>query len=444
VSGVSAGDTGWVLVSSALVLLMLPGLALFYGGLVRSRSMLNTMMMCVAALGVVGVQWVVVGYSLAFAPGSGWLGGLGWVGLSGVGVEPGPYAETIPHFAFVAFQGMFAMITVALIAGALVERMRFRAFLLFGVLWATVVYAPVAHWVWGEGGWLGELGALDFAGGTVVHVNAGVAALVAAAMLGRRHGHGRAAFVPHNVPLTLLGAGLLWVGWFGFNAGSALAADGVAATAFMATFAAPAAGLTTWLLVESWRTGKATAVGAATGVVVGLVAITPAAGFVTPAAALGIGALAALAGHAAIQLRARLKVDDSLDVFACHGVAGITGAVLTGVFATTAVNPDGADGLLAGDPGLVLIQLVAVAATMVFAAAGTAAVVGMVRVLAELRVPLADELLGIDLAEHGELAYHGGGEPGGVPALAARRVDDSVVLPAGDVLVRDPLAAPGV
>lgn len=430
---VSAGDTAWVLVAAALVMLMLPGLALFYGGLVRGRSSLNTMMMSAVALGVVGVQWVAFGYSLAFEPGGALWGGLGWFGLGGVGGDPEPaYSETIPHLAFVVFQAMFAAITVALISGALVERMRFRAYLAFVLLWTTLVYDPLAHWVWGDGGWLGELGALDFAGGTVVHVSAGTSALVAALLLGPRRDFRRAPLVPHNVPFTLLGAGLLWFGWFGFNAGSALAADGVAANAFVTTFTAAASALCAWVLLDVLRSSRPTAVGAATGVVVGLVAITPAAGFVTPRAALAIGALGAGASYAAMQLRARTRVDDSLDVFACHGVAGVVGAMLTGVFATTAVNPGGADGLLAGNPGQLWAQFVAVAAAVLLAGGGSAAILVVLRSAMKVRVPVADEIAGIDLSEHGEAAYYGGGEAG---TLTGRlpSLDDSVLIPAAEV-----------
>jgi Amt family ammonium transporter len=432
---VSAGDTAWVLASAALVFLMVPGLAFFYGGLVRSKSSLNTMMMSAAALGIVGVQWVLFGYSLAFEANTPLLGGLGWWGFRGVGGEPNPaYASTIPHAAFAAFQGMFAAITVALVSGAVVERMRFRGYLLFLVLWTTLVYDPLAHWVWGEGGWLRSLGALDFAGGTVVHVSAGISALVAALVLGKRRDYGRVPIAPHNVPFTLLGAGLLWFGWFGFNAGSALGAGDVAANAFVTTFAAPAAALTAWMILDLIRTGRTTAVGAATGIVVGLVAITPAAGFVTPRAAVAIGAIATCASYAAVQWRARSMVDDSLDVFGCHGVAGIVGAILTGVFATTSVNPGGADGLLAGNPGQLTTQLVALAATIVLASVGTLVILLAVRALVGLRVPVADEIAGVDLSEHGEEAYVGGD----VGDLAGRRavLGGSVVLPAAEVAAR--------
>jgi Amt family ammonium transporter len=305
------------------------------------------------------------------------------------------------------FQGMFAVITVALISGAVVERMRFPAFLAFGVLWTTLVYDPLAHWVWGNGGWLAGLGALDFAGGTVVHISAGASALVAALVVGPRSDYKRSPHIPHNVPLTLLGAGLLWFGWFGFNAGSALAANGVAAVAFVTTFTAAAAALATWLVLDQLRTRTSTAVGAATGIVVGLVAITPAAGFVTPLSAIAIGALAAAASYGAIQLRARTSVDDSLDVFACHGVAGIVGALLTGVFATTSVNPAAANGLLAGDPGQLGVQLVAILATMVWAGGLTVGILKLVGLFMELRVPMESELGGLDVSEHGEGALHG-------------------------------------
>jgi Amt family ammonium transporter len=380
------------------------------------------------------VQWVVCGYSLAFSPLAPYIGGLSWAGFAHVGLDANPsYGPTIPHLAFAAFQSMFAAITVALISGAVVERMRFRMYLAFALCWTTLVYDPLAHWVWGDGGWLHTLGALDFAGGTVVHVSAGTSALVAAIMLGKRRDVGRAALVPHNVPATLLGAGLLWFGWFGFNAGSALAASGVAANAFVTTNTAAAAALTTWMLLDLGRTGRSTAVGAATGVVVGLVAITPAAGFVTPVAALAIGALGAGASYAAIQLRARTRIDDALDVFACHGVAGIAGALLTGVFATRAVNPGGGDGLLAGNPAQLGIQLLAVSAAIVIAGAGTALILGALRAVASLRVPLGVEITGggIDIAEHGERAYHGGdlGETAGGDV----DLGGSVVLVASEV-----------
>jgi Amt family ammonium transporter len=428
----TAGDTAWMLMSTALVALMVPGLALFYGGLVRTKSALNTMLMSIGALAVVSVQWVLLGYSLAFGDGSRWLGGLGWLGFAGVGAAPNPtYAAAIPHILFAAFQGMFAGIAVALFSGAVVDRMRFVAFLLFGVLWTTLVYDPLAHWVWGVGGWLRQLGALDFAGGTVVRISAGTTALVLARVVGARRDFGRVPNVPHNVPFALLGAGVLWVGWFGFNAGSALAADGIAATAALTTHVAGATGLAGWVLLELRRTGRATAVGAATGAVVGLVAITPAAGFVTPLAAIAIGALAVPGSFYVLHRRPRTGLDDTLDVFACHGVAGIVGAVLTGVFATRAVNPNGADGLLAGNPSLVGVQLLAVVATMAFVAVASLVLLAVVQALVPVRVPMAAEVQGIDLAEHGEEAYHGSD----LSDLTGRRTSlgDAVVLPAAAV-----------
>ena len=428
----SAGDTAWLLLSAALVMLMVPALAFFYGGLVRGRAVLNTLMMSFGALGVVSVQWALGGYSLAFAPGSPLVGGLAWVVLRGVGAEPNAvYAATVPHLAFAIYQAMFAVITVALISGAVVERLRFGAWLVFALLWTTLIYDPLAHWVWAEGGWLRRLGALDFAGGTVVHISAGVSALVAALWLGPRRDVGRQVIVPHSVPFALLGAGLLWFGWFGFNGGSALSSGALAVQAFATTHVAAAAALTMWMLLDFARSRRVTAVGAATGAVVGLVAITPAAGFVTVGSAMAIGALAAIASYLAIQWRSRTHIDDALDVFACHGVGGISGALLTGVFATTAVNPAGADGVLAGQWHLLGVQALAVLATIALAAAGTAAVLGAIRVVMPLRLSMADEIQGVDLSEHGEEAYYGGD----VGALAGRpmAIGDSVVLPAHEL-----------
>ena len=407
VAPISAGDTAWVLISTALVLLMVPGLAFFYGGLVRSKSALNTMLMSLGALAMVSVQWVLFGYSLAFSPGSSWLGGVGFIGFRSVTAAANPtYAAALPHLLFAAFQAMFAGITVALFSGAIVDRMRFVAYLAFGGLWTTLIYDPLAHWVWGDGGWLRKLGALDFAGGTVVHISAGVTALVLATMLGPRRDFKRVPNVPHNVPFSLLGAGLLWFGWFGFNAGSALAADGIAANALVTTHSAAAAALITWMVLETWRNGRATAVGMATGAVVGLVAVTPAAGFVSPLSALAIGALAAPCSFFALHYRATTRLDDTLDVFACHGVAGVAGALLTGVFATKAVNPNGADGLLAGNPSLVGVQLIAVVATVAFAGTGSVVILSALRRVLPLRVTIDAEMAGIDASEHGEEAYH--------------------------------------
>jgi Amt family ammonium transporter len=427
-----AGDTAWVLVSTAMVLMMVPGLACFYGGLTRNRAVLNTMVMSFGALALMSVFWVVAGYSLAFGPGSSWIGSFAWLGLHGVNGMPNPtYAAGLPHVLYAGFQMMFAGITVALISGAVVERMRFTAFMLFALLWGAFVYVPLAHWVWADGGWLRSLGALDFAGGTVVHISAGVAALILARMLGRRHDAGRTAILPHNVPLTLLGAGILWFGWFGFNAGSALAADGIAANAAITTHTAAASGLLGWIFVELVRTRHATAVGAATGAVAGLVAITPAAGFVSPMSAVAIGAIGSICAYAAIQLRAKTNIDDALDVFACHGVAGIVGALATGVFATKEINSLGADGLLAGNAHLLGIQAVAVLATVAFVGVMTPAVVLLVNAVTRIRISLAEELSGVDTTEHREEGYHGGGlaEFAGQAITLGQRV----VLPAHEV-----------
>jgi ammonium transporter, Amt family len=432
VSTIVAGDTAWVLVSTAMVLMMVPGLACFYGGLTRNRAVLNTMLMSFGALAVMSVFWVVAGYSLAFSPGTSWLGGLSWMGLSGVGADANPtYSAGLPHVLYAAYQMMFAGITVALISGAVVERMRFPAFLLFSLLWGALVYVPLAHWVWADGGWLRSLGALDFAGGTVVHISAGVAALILARMIGRRHDAGRTAILPHNVPLTLLGAGVLWFGWFGFNAGSALAANGIAANAAITTHTAAAAGLLGWVAVELFRMRHATAVGAATGAVAGLVAITPAAGFVSPLSAVAIGLLGSTCAYAAIQLRAKTTIDDALDVFACHGVAGIVGALATGVFATKVINKDGADGLVTGSAHLLGVQAIAVVATIAFVAVMTPAVVVMVNAVTKIRLTLADELSGVDTTEHREEGYHGGGlaEFAGQAVTLGQRV----VLPAHEL-----------
>jgi ammonium transporter, Amt family len=397
-------DTAWMLMATAMVLLMTPALAFFYGGLVRSKNSLNTMMMSFAALGAVGVVWALLGYSLAFADGNAWIGGAGNALLAGVGTEA---KGTIPHVLFMAYQGTFAIITAALISGAVVERMRFGPYLAFIVLWSLLVYAPVAHWVWG-GGWLMSRGVLDFAGGTVVHINAGVSALVAALVLGVRKDYGRQAILPHNVPFVLLGAGLLWFGWFGFNGGSALGANELAALAFTNTFLAPMATLVVWVLLDYFRTGHATAVGGATAIVIGLVAITPAAGFISPTAALVLGALAALPSYFAIVVRSRTRLDDSLDVFAGHGIGGITGALLTGVFASKLWNPAGADGLLAGNAGQVATQALGVASSVIYSALGTWAILQALALVTALRAAPRAEGLGLDVSQHGEEAYTSG------------------------------------
>ena len=400
-----AADVAWVMMATALVLLMTPALGFFYGGLVRSKNALNTMMMSVCALGFVGVAWALLGYSLAFAPGNAAVGGLSYVFLRGVGLEG---QGSIPQLLFMAYQGTFAIITAALISGAVVERMRFGPYLIFLTLWSLVVYAPVAHWVWG-GGFLARLGALDFAGGTVVHVTAGSAALVAASVLGPRKDYGRLAFLPHNVAFTLLGAGLLWFGWFGFNAGSALAANASAVLAFVNTMMAPAAALVAWTLLDLRRTGKATAVGAATAIVVGLVAVTPAAGYVSPLGAMALGFVATFPSYFALQWRTRTRLDDSLDVVAAHGLGGTIGALLTGVLAQKAWS-GAADGLLFGNPRQLAVQALAVAAAMAFSAAGTFALLKLIGAFTPLRAASRSEGLGLDVSEHGEEAYtHGEG-----------------------------------
>ena len=396
-------DTAWMLVATALVLLMTPALAFFYGGLVRSKNALNTMMMSFISLGFVGILWAVVGYSLAFAPGNNLIGDLSRLGLHGVGLEP---QGTIPHYLFMAYQGTFCIITAALISGAIVERMRFSAYVTFITLWALVVYAPVAHWVWG-GGWLSKLGALDFAGGTVVHVNAGVAALVAAVVVGKRKDYPSTSLLPHNVPFTLLGAGLLWFGWFGFNAGSALSASPSAALAFATTFLAPMGTLVVWTLLDYARSGKPTAVGCATAIVVGLVAVTPAAGYVGPMSAIALGAIAALPSYFGLIYRVKTSLDDSLDVVAAHGVGGTVGALLTGVFAQKALNGV-ADGVLFGNPAQLGIQAIAVGSTIIYSGVMSFVLLKLIGAIIPLRASDDDEEVGIDISNHGEEAYvHG-------------------------------------
>lgn len=404
---VSAGDTVWILVSSALVMLMTPGLALFYGGMVRNKNILSTLMMSFAVLGVIGVLWAAYGYSLSFGGDIGGLvGDLKFLGLMGVGEQPShTYASTVPHLAFMAFQGMFAIITVALWTGGVVERMKFSAFMLFAVLWFTVVYCPVAHWVWGEGGWLAELGALDFAGGTVVHVNAGMTALALAFLLRPRKGFREGtSMAPGNIPLVMFGAGLLWFGWFGFNAGSSLAADGLAASAFVATNLSAAAGAATWMML-GWYYRRPSALGVATGAVAGLVAITPAAGFVHPMAAIPIGMVAALVGHYCILWRTKKGIDESLDVWAVHGMCGVWGALATGIFATASVGE--VDGLLWGGGVQFAKQIAGVAAVGAFAFAATWALGKLVDHLVGLRVHPDEEEVGLDISQHGERAYGG-------------------------------------
>jgi Amt family ammonium transporter len=404
---IDKGDNAWMLTSSALVLMMtIPGLFLFYGGLVRSKNILGTIMHSFILVGVVTVQWVLWGYSVAFGPDvGGFFGSLAWVGLNGVGVEPNAdYAATIPHMTFMVYQMMFAIITPALITGAFAERAKFSTFLVFMILWTTIVYDPLAHWVWGVKGWLRELGALDFAGGTVVHISSGASALVAAIMFGRRIGYGLEAMPPHNLPYSIIGAGLLWVGWFGFNAGSALAADGLATSAFVATHVATAAAALAWMAMD-WLRGKPTMLGAASGAVAGLVAITPGAGFVSPMSALIIGAVGGIFCSLACSLKPKLGYDDSLDVVGVHGVGGTWGALATGLFASKAINPAGNNGLFYGNPAQLWIQFESVIVTIVFAMVVTAIILSILKATMGLRVADEEERMGLDLTQHNERAY---------------------------------------
>jgi Amt family ammonium transporter len=406
---INTGDTVWILISSAMVMLMTPGLALFYGGMARRNNLLSTIMMSFSALGVIGILWVLYGYSLAFGTDYGsFIGGLNYIGLMGVGQEPSPiYASTVPHLGFMVFQGMFAIISVALITGAVVERIKFSAVILFSVLWLTIVYCPVAHWVWGDGGWLAGLGALDFAGGAVVHINAGVSALALVILLGRRKGFPKIAMEPNNIPMVVLGAGLLWFGWFGFNAGSALTGDGLATSAFVATNISAASAAATWMVI-SWIHRRPSLLGVVTGAVAGLVAITPAAGFVAPIAAIPIGiVVAVIAYYSIVLLKTRCGFDDSLDVFAVHGMGGIWGALATGIFASLAVNPDGASGLIEGNAAQLLPQLVSIIAVAAFAFIMTWILGKLIDVTIGLRVDQKEEVVGLDLSQHGERAYGG-------------------------------------
>ncbi|MCK5241908.1 ammonium transporter [bacterium] len=401
-----AGDTTFIMVSAAFVMLMTPGLGLFYGGMVRTKNVLGTIMQSFAVLAIISLQWTLWGYSLAFGTDIGnFIGGLNYLGLNGVGQAPAEVAPTIPHLAFMIFQAMFAIITPALIAGSLAERIKFSTFTVFVVLWATFVYDPIAHWVWG-GGWLGDLGALDFAGGTVVHIASGTSALVVTLVLGKRRGFGSASLLPHNLTMVLMGTALLWFGWFGFNAGSALAANGLAVSAFVVTNISAAAGLVSWMLLEWKLRGKPTALGAASGAVAGLVAITPAAGFVGPMAAIIIGALVSPICFAAIQLKNKLGYDDSLDAFGVHGVGGTWGALATGLFASTAINAGGANGLFYGNPGQLWIQFIAVIATAAYSMLVTFIIIKILDKTMGLRIPEHEEVVGLDLTQHGEAGYH--------------------------------------
>ena len=404
---IDTGDTAWVLVSSALVLVMLvPGLALFYGGLVRSKNVLGTVMQSFVILAVVSLLWILVGYSMAFGPDVGGLiGGLDWIALNGVGAEPHPtYGPTIPHQAFMFFQLMFAAITPALIVGAIAERMKFSAMVVFSLLWSLLVYAPLAHWIWG-GGWLAKLGALDFAGGAVVHISSGASALVCAVVLGKRRGYGTDYMAPHNLPLTLLGTGLLWFGWFGFNGGSALGANGVAISAMVATHAAAAMGAVVWCLVEWRHRGKPTVLGVASGAVAGLATVTPASGYIGPFPAILIGALAGVACYLAIVWKSRFGYDDSLDVVGIHGVGGVLGIIATGLFASKVVNAGGADGLFYGNPGQLGVQLLTAVAVAAVSLVGTFLILKIVDALTGLRLAPDEESTGLDLSQHNERAY---------------------------------------
>lgn len=406
---IDTGDTAWVLASSALVLLMTPGLALFYGGMVRKKNVLGTIMQSFIMICLISIQWVLWGYSLSFGPDNGGIiGSLDWLGLRGVGLDPNPdYAATIPHQAFMIFQAMFAIITPALITGAFAERMKFSAFLVFSVLWATFVYDPLAHWVWGVGGWMRNMGALDFAGGTVVHISSGVSALAAAIYMGKRAGYGKEVMMPHNLPMTVLGAGLLWFGWFGFNGGSAVASGGLATSAFVVTNTAAAAAALTWMLVEWSHRGKPTVLGAVSGAVAGLVAITPASGYVGPVSAILIGIGGGFVCYfGAVILKNKLGYDDSLDAFGVHGLGGTFGALATGLFATKAINAAGNDGLFFGNSYQLVVQLISVVATWVFAFVATVILLKLIDATMGLRVTEEDEFTGLDMSEHGESGYN--------------------------------------
>ncbi|MFH2044593.1 MAG: ammonium transporter [Pseudomonadota bacterium] len=401
----NSGDTAFMLVSTMLVMFMTPGLGLFYGGLVRSKNVLSIILQCFIGLGIVSIIWVFYGYSLAFGPDiHGFIGNFDWAFLNGVGFSPGPYSDSIPHILFCAFQLMFAIITPALITGAYAERMKFSAFIIFTVLWTTFVYFPVCHWVWG-GGWLGKLGALDFAGGTVIHINSGAAALVVAFMIGKRKGWGKDAIMPHNLTMTLLGTGILWFGWFGFNAGSSLSAGGLASMALITTQLSAGAAAVSWIMVEWIYHGKPTTLGAASGALAGLVAITPAAGFVGPVSAISIGLVAGIICCLAMSLKSKFGYDDALDVVAVHGIGGVWGALATGLFASKAINPAGADGLFYGNPKLVLIQAIGVAAAITYSVIVTIVIVKIINYIVGLRVTEEEEIQGLDVNLHNEVGY---------------------------------------
>ncbi len=407
-SSISPADTVWVLISTALVMLMTPGLGLFYGGMVRRKNVLATILQSFSMIGLVGMMWVLFGYSLAFGTDHwGIIGSLEWVGLRNVGMAPNPaYSATIPHQLFMIYQAMFAIITPALITGAFAERMRFKAYIIFAALWSILVYDPIAHWVWAPGGWLKQLGTLDFAGGLVVHVSSGIAALCCAIMLGRRKGFGKEEFTPHNLTMTVVGTALLWFGWFGFNAGSSLAANGIAVGAFVATNTAGSAAAFTWIMIEWWHHGRPTALGAATGAVAGLAAVTPASGYIGPLSAMAIGIVVSVICYFAITLKNKFRYDDSLDVFGVHGVGGIWGVIAVGLFASTAVNPAGANGLFHGSMALLYKQLIGILAIGGYSFVVTFILLKVIRLITPLRVDASDEEEGLDLSQHGEIGYH--------------------------------------
>lgn len=404
----NSGDTAFVLISAALVMIMTPGLALFYGGMVRNKNVLGTIMHSFIILGLISIEWVLWGYSMSFGPDLfGITGSLEWFGLKGVGIEPSPvYGSTVPHIAFMIFQCMFAVITPALITGAFAERIKFSAFLLFTLLWATFVYNPLCHWVWGLEGWIRNMGALDFAGGTVIHISSGTAALVAVLVIGKRKGYGSTPYIPHNLPMTVTGAALLWFGWFGFNGGSALAANGLAANAFAVTHISSAAGALSWMITEWIHRGKPTTLGAASGAIAGLVAITPASGFVGPVSALVIGAVAGILCYNGVLLKGKLGYDDSLDVVGIHGLGGVWGALATGLFSSAVINPDGADGLFFGNPSQLLVQLISVIVTILFSLVMTFIILKVVKIVTGLRMDAEDEERGMDICLHNETGYN--------------------------------------
>ena len=405
---ISAGDTAFVLVSAALVLLMTPGLGLFYGGMVRRKNVLGTILQSFIMIALISLEWVYLGYTTSFGPDvGGIIGDLSWAGLKGIGAAPNPdYAPTIPQTVFMIYQCMFAVITPALITGAFAERMRFAPFLLFSLLWAILVYNPVCHWIWGAGGWLKAKGVLDFAGGLVVHLSSGAAALAAALVIGRRKGYGKEAYIPHNLPLTLLGTGLLWFGWFGFNGGSALAADAVAATAIVSTHLAGMSAMAMWTAVEWLHRGRPTTLGAASGAIAGLATITPAAGFVGPNAAVAIGLVAGICCYGGVLAKDKLGYDDSLDVVGIHGLGGVIGTICLGIFASKAINAGGADGLLAGNPGFFEVQLLGVAVVGLYAFITSLILLKALDLAIGLRVSPEAEIEGLDRSEHSETAYN--------------------------------------